>query len=200
MLCEGLWCANQPESSVGTSLRTAPPPQHRDIKPFFPKEEGKSAPSFITVLLSHCQEPFLVELFQESDGIVNLGRELKTLHPLIWIMASLSELRGRCRLSSAVAITYNYLDPFSISMTLLRIQESLHLCQSTLGKPFTAPNFLMHCVPCWLFLAVSIRCKRNSCDFVKIWKAETPLWVFLNFSTLFFCQHVDVWCNMKNCF
>lgn len=71
-----------------TSSRTDPPPQHRDTELFFPKEEGKSAPSFITVLLSHCQGPFLVELFQESDGVVNLGCEFKTLHSLIWIMAS----------------------------------------------------------------------------------------------------------------
>lgn len=53
-------------------------------------------------------------------------------------------------------------------------QERLHLCQNTLGKPFTTPNFLMHCVLYLLILAVSVRYKKSSCDFVKVWKEETP--------------------------
>lgn len=113
-------------------------------------------------------------------------------------MASVSELRGRCRFSAAVAIIYNYLGPFSITTTVMRTQECLHLCQNTLGKPFTAPNFLMHCVPCLLILAMSVRCKKSSCDFVKVWKEETPVWAFLNFSTL--VSMWDTWCNMKNWF
>lgn len=62
MLCEVLWCANQPESSVGTSPRTGPSPQHRVMDAILYKRRA-SALSFITVLLSQCWGSFLAKLF-----------------------------------------------------------------------------------------------------------------------------------------
>lgn len=118
---------------------------------------------------------------------------------LIWIMACVSELRGRCRLSAAIAIIYSYLGPFSITTTLMRTQECLHLCQNTSGKPFTASNFVVRCAPHLLILAMSVRHKKkSSCDFVRVWKEEMPAWAFFNFVRSFLCQHADVRCNVKN--
>lgn len=191
MLCEGLWCANQLENRSTSSApwhRALLSKRRREISPFFYHSTFIPLPrTLLSRIVPRKWWNSEFGMWIQNSSFFNLD------HGLL-------ELRWRCRLSSAVTITYNYLGPFSITTTLLRTQERLHLCQNSLGKPFTAPNFLMHCVPCLLFLAVSIRCKKSTCDFVKVWKGETPLWVFLNFSTLFFCQHVDVWCNMKNSF
>lgn len=56
MLCEGLWCAES--QRAGTSLRTGSSPWYRAIDAILSTRRRASAPSFITVLLSHCQGSF----------------------------------------------------------------------------------------------------------------------------------------------
>lgn len=167
---------------------------------FFPKTGRHQS-----LLLSRCfypsaKVPSQQNCSHESVGKGNLGCEhLNSFNFLIWIMAYVSERRGRCRLPAAAAIIYNHhLGPFSITTTLMRTQGHLHLCQNTSGKSFTASNFLVRCALHLLILSVYVRRKKkSSCDFVKVWKEEMPAWAFLNFSRLFLCWHVDVCCSMK---
>lgn len=176
LLCEGLRHGNQPGSSVGTTLKACPSPQPSDIDDFLSKNRKASVPSFITVLLSQCV-PSQQNCSHESVGKGNLGCEhLNSFNFLIWIMAYVSERRGRCRLPAAAAIIYNHhLGPFSITTTLMRTQGHLHLCQNTSGKSFTASNFLVRCALHLLILSVYVRRKKkSSCDFVKVWKEEMP--------------------------
>lgn len=153
LLC--LWRGNQAECSVGTTSRARLSPQPGDMDAFLSKSKRTSAPHFIAVLLAQCLDPSWQNCSQGSAGKEDLGCEhLNSLffnldHGLCF------SAEGRTQ-TFCCSSYYNYLGPFSITVTLMRTQECLHLCQNTWGKPLQLFIFswvVRHIYWFWLHLA-----------------------------------------------
>lgn len=75
-LCDGLWCGNQMDCSVGTTLRACPSPRLSDMGAFLSKTGGGHQP----LRLSWCfypsaKDPSWQTCSGESSGTENLGGE-----------------------------------------------------------------------------------------------------------------------------
>ena len=123
--------------------------------PFFPKAGGHQPLLLLQCFYPSAKDPSWQNCSQESGGKENSGCERLNSSFFYLDHGLYFWAEGRCKLSAAVACIYGYLGPFSITTTLMRTQECLHLCQNTLGKPSRVSNFLMRWAPRLLILALS---------------------------------------------